>query len=194
VIQVRRWLPLACATAMVACDQPMQPATPEIQPEYSFNLGPTALGLGNIDLTSANAGLAKLLFFATTLPNGSAVGHFYQYREVAGLTSEFWAKVECLSVDPVNRRAWLAGTIVKNNSTHPASQVDTLHMPGMDVWFRVVDYTQGFKQPQPDRSTVLGFRLSAGIVTSEEYCATRPWPDDDARTFPLASGNLKVSG
>jgi hypothetical protein len=180
-------------SALVACDQPTEPATPEIQPQYSFNLGPSTLGLGQIDLTSANAGFAKLLLFATTLSNGSAVGHFYQYREVAGLTAEFWGQVDCLSVDPVNKRAWLAGTIVKNNSTHPAFQVDTLHMPGMDVWFRFVDYTQGRLQPQPDRSTVLGFRLSAGIVTSAEYCATRPWPDNDARTFPLSSGSIRVS-
>jgi hypothetical protein len=96
-----------------------------------------------------------------------------------------------VTFDPVNRRAWIGGIIKENRSTHPAFQVDTLHSPGLDVWFRVVDNGEGTSAP-PDRSTTYGFKGSAGIKTSAEYCAVQPWPAGDARTFPVAQGNLQV--
>lgn len=107
---------------------------------------------------------------------------------------EFTGRATCLSFDPVNNRAWIAGTIVENRSTNPAFRVDTLHLPGMDIWFRVVDYADA-AVAEADRSTVFGFRGSAGIKTSLEYCLTKPWPDTptrDARTFPVLTGDIKV--
>ena len=44
----------------------------------------------------------------------------------------------------------------------------------------------------PDRSTFLGFQGSAGIETSEEYCAVRLWAAENARTWPLEHGNLVI--
>lgn len=192
MVHVRRWMPLACAIALVACDEPMQPATPEASPEFSHGLVSTTSGAGTIDLTTANAGLARFVFTALQFPNGPALGNFYQFREAGGLTVEFSGEVTCVSFDPVNNRAWIAGTIKQNLSTNPAFQVDTLHTPGLDIWFRMVDYGEGEQQAQPDRSTVFGFKGSAGIVTSAEYCATKPWPAADARTFPISKGNLQV--
>jgi hypothetical protein len=46
---------------------------------------------------------------------------------------------------------------------------------------------------EPDRSTFLGFEQPPpGIVTSEEYCELKIWPDDNARTWPVVSGNITI--
>jgi hypothetical protein len=63
----------------------------------------------------------------------------------------------------------------------------------------VVDYGNGLSGTV-DRSTFIGFTGDAGIQTSAEYCAVRPWPGPndnppqpvDARTNPLISGNISV--
>jgi hypothetical protein len=60
------------------------------------------------------------------------------------------------------------------------------------VWFRVVDYGEGGKASQPDRTTFLGFENNPDIKTSEQYCAVRIWPQDDARTWPVTAGNIQV--
>ena len=45
----------------------------------------------------------------------------------------------------------------------------------------------------PDRSTFLGFEMPPpGIVTSEEYCQLQIWPDDDARTWPVEHGEIRI--
>jgi hypothetical protein len=150
----------------------------------------SASGGGMIDLTSAAAGFALFSFNATDHGNGNATGTFRQSREAAGLTVDFSGVVTCVSVDPATGRAWIGGTVTSNNSTHPSFQT-VIHQPGQDVWFRVVDYGEG-SGAQADRSTVFGFRGAAGILTSLDYCAIKPWPDADARTFPISEGNVQV--
>ena len=44
----------------------------------------------------------------------------------------------------------------------------------------------------PDRSTFMGFEGAAGFFTSEAYCLGQPWPEGDARTWPVTSGNIQV--
>jgi hypothetical protein len=46
----------------------------------------------------------------------------------------------------------------------------------------------------PDRSTFVGFENTPDIPTSAFYCALRPWPADDARTWPQTAGNIQVRG
>ena len=69
-----------------------------------------------------------------------------------------------------------------------------VHQPGADIWFRVADYGEGNQALQADRSTFVGFEGSAGIITSDEYCTTQPWPAGDAGTNPVTAGNLQVRG
>ena len=155
---------------------------------------PQARGDGDLDLTSAGAafGFADLNFKAKDKGDGRFQGTFRMIRRSsAGALIDFTADVTCLAVDVVNRRAWIGGVITKNQSDDPASMT-AIHEPGQDVWFRVVDYGEGATATQADRSTVLGFRGGAGILTSAEYCATKPWRAGDAGTFPMSKGVIRI--
>jgi hypothetical protein len=105
--------------------------------------------------------------------------------EGGGLTVSFEAKVTCLSVDAVNHRAWIGGKIEKNESTDPDLQ-GAIHQKSHDIWFRVLD------DPTGDRSTFVGFEGSAGFLTSADYCAGRPWPAGNARTWPVVTGDITI--
>jgi hypothetical protein len=98
-------------------------------------------------------------------------------------------RVTCVAVDSENHRAWVGGVVTENRSD-PDLQ-EAIHQPGRDVWFRVVDYGSG-NDAQPDRTSFLGFEGAAGLITSAEYCAARIWPEEDARTHPVTSGNIRV--
>lgn len=124
--------------------------------------------------------------------DGSASGRFHHSLELGGELVEFHGAVTCVSFDPVNGRAWIGGIVTKNQSTHPDFQTE-IHVPGKDVWFRVVDYGEG-EDAQADRTTFVGFEGAAGILTSQEYCDAQIWPDDppDDRTWPVLRGNIQV--
>jgi hypothetical protein len=128
---------------------------------------------------------------AVQRPDGKASGNFHAKTSYDGLTADFHARVTCLSVDETTHRAWIGGVITKNESTDP-DYAAPIYVPGKDVWFRVVDYGEG-AAGVADRSTFLGFEGAAGFLTSADYCAGRPWPDSDARTWPVTSGNLTVA-
>ena len=191
----------AGAVAALACEQPSLPTLvgtgadrAAVAADDSHGVVAKAQGEGVVDLRSANAGLMSFQFDAKQRADGSADGEFWQYRESAAGTVEFTGRVTCVTFDPANHRAWVGGIILENRSTNPAFQVDTLHLAGMDIWFRVVDYADA-AVPEPDRSTVFGFKWSAGIKTTPEYCQLQPWPDTptrDARTFPVLEGDIKV--
>lgn len=131
----------------------------------------------------------RFSFSAIRRGDGSAVGQFLHSLELGGLPIEFHGEVVCLTVDPVNGRAWIGGIVTQNNSEHPGFTTD-IHQPGRDVWFRVLDSGEG--RGEADRTTFLGFEGGAGIITSTEYCEVAPWPDDNARTNPVVKGNLQV--
>jgi hypothetical protein len=138
-----------------------------------------------------NAGVIVDFEMSTTLhADGRVNGSFRHSTVLSGMPIEFVGRVTCVAHDAVNNRAWIAGVVVENNSTHP-SFTTAIHQVGRDIWFRVVDYGAG-GSGTPDRSTFVGFEGGAGIVTSAQYCDERPWPDDDARTNALLSGNLIV--
>jgi len=120
-----------------------------------------------------------------------ARGKFKQSLTLNGLLVEFEGRVTCMGIDETNGRAWIAGVITKNNSLNPSFQT-AIHQVGKDVWFRVVDYGEGGNATQPDRTTFLGFEGGAGIITSAQYCAEKPWPANDERTNALTAGNLQV--
>lgn len=123
-------------------------------------------------------------FSAVAKDDGSAQGSFHQSYTQAGLTTSYWGTVTCLSVDTVNRRAWIGGVLTKVASDDPA----VTRQPGEDVWFRVLDNGQG--QDDADRSTVFGFVPL--FESSAAYCAGRPWSAGNARTWPVIAGNISI--
>lgn len=122
--------------------------------------------------------------------NGAATGWFRHSTELGGLPIEFFGSVTCVSVDEANGRAWIGGVITQNNSEFP-SFTDDVHQPGREIWFRVLDSGEG-AGAEADRSTFVGFEGNAGIITSQEYCDLQIWPDDNARTSPVVSGDIQV--
>lgn len=129
-------------------------------------------------------------FNASQKKDGSANGHFRMSVELGGELVEFQGEVICLTVDSDNGRAWIGGVVTANNSTHP-SFTGAINEPGRDVWFRVLDSGEG-NGAEMDRSTFLGFEGGAGIITSEEYCETAIWPDNNERTSAVTQGNIQV--
>ncbi len=141
------------------------------------------------------AGTTATLSLKAKQKNGKpAEGSFRQTLVFQGLLIDFVNEVTCMAVDAANGRAWIGGVVTENNSDHPAFTT-SIHEPGKDVWFRVLD--TGPSSAEADRTTFLGFEGAAGIITSEEYCRERIWPgppDDvpNARTNALTEGKIKV--
>lgn len=157
----------------------------------------TAFG-GGVMASAAGGGSYALLgdlpasfsFNAISQANGSATGRFSHSVEFQGQLIEFDGRVTCVTIDAENHRVWIGGVVTANNSEHPAFLEDR-HQVGKDIWFRVVDYGEG-ANALPDRSTFVGFEGGGGFDTSQAYCDAQPWPEGDARTWPLSFGNLKV--
>jgi hypothetical protein len=148
--------------------------------------GPMATGGGHV-LFGGEIDLG-FSFSAVQHADGRAAGSFHHSFVFDGHKIDYWGSVTCLTVDAANGRAWVGGDLTKVSSTHP----DVVELPGDDAWFRVLD--SGPASIAQDRSTFMGFTGSAGFETSEEYCAGQPWPDDNARTHPVVSGNITVGG
>jgi len=179
-------LPLvsACDSPVGVHEMPRQPA--------SVHAAAAAAGGGQ--LTVGGTLTVQFAFDALQVgPSGRAVGHARHSVEVGGQLVEFHTSVTCMTVDAANGRAWIGGTILVNNSTN-VGWMGAVHQPGADIWFRVADYGEGNQALQADRSTFVGFEGSAGIITSDEYCTTQPWPAGDAGTNPVTAGNLQVRG
>jgi hypothetical protein len=152
-------------------------------------LGPsTALARG----TDARVTGGGSFLFAGTIPmqfgfsaivhaDGSASGSFHHAYFDGTFTYDFWGTVTCLTYDAANGRAWVGGVLTKVTSDDP----DVGLAPGDDAWFRVLD------SPAGDRSTAMGF--VGAISSSQAYCDLQSWPDDNARTHPVTSGQIKVS-
>jgi len=127
-------------------------------------------------------------FSAVQHPDGRASGSFHHSFEFDGHQIDYWGTVTCLTVDPINHRAWLGGDLTKVTSTHP----DVIELPGDAAWFRVLD-TGPASAGEPDRSTMMGFKGAIpGIDTSQQYCDAQIWPEGNLRTWPV-TGNLTVS-
>ncbi len=109
---------------------------------------------------------------------------------IAGGMVEFHGDVTCVSVDREQGRAWVGGVITQNRSTQPDFRDDATTQVGKDIWFRVLDDGEG--KGATDRTTFVGFEGGGGIITSQEYCEARIWPDGNARTNPVVAGNIQV--
>ena len=150
----------------------------------------TATGGGEYQLLGTLP--AKFAFSAVGRADGSATGQFHHSVVFGGELIEFYGAVTCVSFDTANDRAWIGGVITRNNSTEP-SFMAARNEVGRDIWFRVVDYGEGSNAPD-DRTTFVGFEGDAGFITSAAYCAGQPWPEGDARTWPVTKGNIQVAG
>jgi hypothetical protein len=128
--------------------------------------------------------------FSAVQNNGGAHGELHHQLTIDGVLIGFRGYVTCVTMDPVNHRAWIGGVITENLSEDPAFQT-ARHQPGHDIWFRVLDTGEGSDAP-PDRTTFTGFEGDLGIQTSAEYCAVKPWADNNARTWPVTGGNIQV--
>ena len=127
-------------------------------------------------------GTVTFSFTAVRHADGSVSGRFEQNQFDVGFS--YKGDVTCFAVDPVNHRAWIGGVLTQSNDPDPVTEV------GDDAWFRVLDL--GSSNVGPDRSTFLGFEGGGGIITSEEYCAAKIWPDGNARTWPVEQGNIVI--
>ena len=127
-------------------------------------------------------GTVKFSFVAVRHSDGRVSGRFHQHQPSLGFS--YHGDVTCFAVDEASHRAWIGGVLTHSNDPDPVTEV------GDDVWFRVLDTGES---ADPDRSTFFGFEQPPpGIVTSEEYCQLRIWPDDNARTWPVESGNIVI--
>lgn len=181
----------AAAAASLGC-QEASTAPLALHGDVAFSSGAVvaqATGEGQSQLP-AGFTLLDYRFSAIQLANGKANGEFSIFWASALGTNDYRGVVTCVSVDPVNRRAWIGGVVTANSSTHP-SGAEARKQVGRDIWFRVVDNGEG-ADAAPDRTTVAGFEGDAGILTSAEYCTRQPWAAGDANTWPRVSGNIQV--
>ena len=129
-------------------------------------------------------GTVTFAFVAIRHGDGRVTGRFHQKQHDLGF--KYRGDVTCFAIDTENHRAWIGGVLTQSNDPDPVTEV------GDDAWFRVLDLGQGSSTP-PDRSTFMGFDMGAPpFDTSENYCAARPWPEGDARTWPVVAGNIEI--
>jgi hypothetical protein len=129
----------------------------------------------------------QFAFSAVQYKDGRVAGSFHDRTNDGLGVVDFDADVTCLAVDRELGRAWIGGVITANRSTSP-DFTDAVHQPGHDIWFRVLDSVG--EEDRQDRRTFDGFE--GAIPSSAVYCATRPWPPDNARTWPVTRGNITV--
>lgn len=174
-------VPVLAALAAVACDRSVAPIAP------SLNIQPTSGGgilvTGGGEFEHPTLGTVTFSVNGVQDAAGNATGRFQQHWRFADLT--FKGDVICLSVDLVNRRVWVGGVLTHSNDPDPNPDFQ----PGGHAWFRGLDLPAG--SGEPDRLTFLGFRGSAGIETSPQYCEVQLWADNNDRTWPV-TGNLTI--
>lgn len=169
----------------LGCGAPASPDAPvgqvETRPELAVD-GVVESVTGGGQFVHPVFGTVTLAFNATRHTDGTVTGRLQQHQPAFGFT--YKGDVTCFAVDPVNHRAWIGGVLTESNDPDPVTEV------GDDVWFRVLD--TGDNAAEPDRSTFLGFEGGGGIITSEEYCQVKIWPDENARTWPVEQGNIVI--
>jgi hypothetical protein len=165
------------------------PTAPDLAPDGARPSPPVVAEQGVLENVSGGGqfvhpdfGTVTFAFQAVRHADGRVTGRFQQHQPAFGFT--YQGDVTCFAVDPVNHRAWIGGVLTQSNDPDPVTQV------GDDAWFRVLDL--GASNQGPDRSTFLGFEGGGGIITSEEYCQVKIWPDGNARTWPVEQGNITI--
>lgn len=190
-IQSRRWFAPATASLLLFAIADSTQANPIADAQAGDSTaGVVASTTGGGHFLVGGSIDVSFSFSAKQKADGSANGHMRFSTELGGQAIEFHGEVICVTVDNDNNRAWVGGVVTANNSEHPGFTTE-IHEPGRDIWFRVLDSGEG-KDADEDRSTFVGFEGGGGIPTSEEYCQAAIWPDDNARTSPVISGNIQV--
>lgn len=191
-MRIARLLAVAAASLLGACERTTTDSlAPRIGNDPRAVRSATQLDetLGSVSGSgsySINGLIVDFSLAAAIEKNGKGEGEFRIFAdEGGGLIVDFEAKVTCLAIDAVNGRAWIGAKVKNNASTDPALTTE-IHKQGRDIWFRILD------APTGDRSTFVGFEGAAGFITSADYCAGRPWPDGNARTWPVVSGGIAI--
>jgi len=179
--QQRLFVSLLATIGAGACDQPVQPIAPSLNVQQIADGSIQVTGGGQFE--HPTLGTVTFSVTGTQDVEGKAKGRFQQHWRFADVT--FKGDVICLAVDLVNRRVWVGGVLTHSNDPDPNPDFQ----PGGHAWFRGLDLPAG--RGEPDRLTFLGFRGSAGIETSPEYCQVRLWADNNDRTWPI-TGNLTI--
>ena len=180
---------LLVALVLVAgCSRAPSPTEPEAATSLETRIGGGAAAItGGGHYLLQGAFDTQFSLSAIAHADGTASGSFHHKTEDGVGTIDFSGRVTCLAIDRANQRAWIGGVITENRSTHPAFTT-TIHEAGHDIWFRVLD--SGAGQGAVDRTSFIGFE---GVIpSSASYCEQRIWPDGDARTWPVTSGNITV--
>jgi hypothetical protein len=120
-------------------------------------------------------------FSAIRHADGSVSGSFHHSYAADGFSYSYWGRLTCLAIDAADGRAWIGGVLTQVATNDPTVTTSA----GDDAWFRVLDGGAA-----GDRSTAMGF--VGAIPSSAVYCAMQPWPDDNARTHPVTSGQITL--
>ena len=182
-----RWVGGLLGVLALGCSEPTAPA-PEgglrgVGDQPVDGQGVAELVTGGGAFVHPDFGSVRFRFVAVRHRDGRVSGNFFQDQPFFGFT--YAGDVTCFEVDEVNNRAWIAGVLTSSNDPDPVTEV------GDDVWFRVLD--AGKESTEPDRSTFFGFEQPPpGIVTSEEYCQLKIWPEGNARVWPVEHGNIVI--
>ena len=181
------WVAGLLGVLALACSEPTAPASEgglrQADGRLAARTGVSELVTGGGQFVHPDFGSVTLSFVAVRHLDGQVSGRFFQDQPFFGFS--YAGDVTCFAVDQVNHRAWIGGVVTSSNDPDPVTEV------GDDVWFRVLD--AGQERAEPDRSTFFGFEQPPpGIVTSEEYCQLRIWPDGNARAWPVERGNIVI--
>jgi hypothetical protein len=158
--------------ALACSSEPSAPPTLPRASAPSLNNGSgvevMVSGAGVVNFVPGGSSLAPFEFVAWRQADGTAGGHFRQYRFGALGTVDFEGVVTCVTTDPAfPERARIAGIITMNRSTDTRF-LTVNHEVGDDVWFRVESIKSG--ADAGDKSTTYGFKPTL-VNTSAEYCA-----------------------
>lgn len=183
----------AVTLMLSGCEAAQGPVEPVARPRLQADsrVDGHANGGGTFNIGAPGADIAFSLNALLTA-DGDATGSVNYVTDLTdfGLaTIEIRFDVTCLARDVSLGRAWIGGVVTENTSTNPTFVTDPVRQVGRDVWFRVEDNGNGGSGIL-DRSTQLGFEGSGGIITSAEYCETRPWPA--APAHPVTTGNISL--
>lgn len=192
---------IAITFLLAGCESPSEPVRDSAELHALSKGGPAVhtTGGGQYALTLLDETFTgEISFSAMQSGSGDARGHFRVTLDLGngipdvleGGTLDFRGRVTCVSADIENGRAWIGGVVTQNRSTQPFYRDDETTQVGKDVWFRVLDVGEGSEAT--DRTTTVGFEGGGGIITSQEYCDAQIWPDENARTHPMTSGNIQV--
>jgi hypothetical protein len=167
---------------VIACG-PLAPEGSQDRTAEMANGGVEEKVTGGGQFVHPTFGTVTFSFVAIRHADGRVSGGFQQHQPFFGFT--YKGDVTCFAVDPVNHRAWIGGVLTHSNDPDPVTEV------GDDAWFRVLD--TGNSNAEPDRSTFFGFDQGVPpFDTSENYCAAMPWPEGNARTWPVVHGNIVI--